>query len=161
MTILRVTRREFVAALGSAAAWPLVARAQQPTMPVIGFIDMRSTNSYEPFVRGLSEIGFADHLNVFIDHREADRVDQLPAIGTDLGRSKVAVICGPIDTIIVAKAVTSTIPMVFIGGSDPVALGLVASFNHPGGNVTGVLLRAGNLPSKQLQIIQELIPNAT
>jgi putative tryptophan/tyrosine transport system substrate-binding protein len=154
-------RREFIAGIAGAAAWPVVARGQQPTMPVVGFIDMRATNAYEPFIRGLSETGFTDHLNVFIDHREADRVDQLPAIGADLGRSKVAVICGPVDTIIVAKAVTNTIPMVFIGGSDPVALGLVASFNRPGGNVTGVLLRAGNLPSKQLQIIQEFIPNAT
>src|ERR1700746_3725184 len=96
-------RREFIVGLGGAAAWPVVARAQQPAMPVIGLIDMRSTNSYEPFARGLSETGFVDHRNVFIDHREADNVDQLPAIGADLGRSKAAVICGPVDTITAIK----------------------------------------------------------
>jgi putative ABC transport system substrate-binding protein len=158
MPVGGTTRRAFIAAIVGASAWPLVARAQQASVPVVGFIDMHSTNSYEPFVRGLSEIGYFDHSNVFIDHREADHVDQLPAIGADLARSKVAVICGPVDTIIAIKTVTTT---VFIGGSDPVALGLVASFNRPGGNVTGVLLRAGNLPSKQLQIIQEFIPTAT
>jgi putative ABC transport system substrate-binding protein len=79
-------RREFIAGVGSAAAWPLMARGQQAAMPVVGFIDMRSTNSYEPFVRGLSEIGYLDRVNVFIDHREADHVDQLPAIGAELSK---------------------------------------------------------------------------
>jgi putative tryptophan/tyrosine transport system substrate-binding protein len=151
-----------VASFGSAAAWPVVARAQQTSTPVVGFIDMRrpttARDDYEPFVRDLSETGFVDHRNVLIDHREADHVDQLPAIGAELGRSNVAVICGPLDTIIAAKAVTSTIPMVFVGGADPVAAGLVASFNRPGGHVTGVRLYAGNLPSKQLQIVRGAYP---
>jgi putative ABC transport system substrate-binding protein len=154
-------RREFIAGLGGAAAWPLVARGQQPSVPVVGFIDMRYNGYSEPFALGLSETGYVDHRNVFIDLHQADHVDQLPAIGAELGRSNVAVICGPFDTIKAAKAVTRTIPMVFIGGADPVATGLVASFNRPGGNVTGVRLYESNLPSKQLQFVRELIPKAT
>jgi putative tryptophan/tyrosine transport system substrate-binding protein len=153
-------RREFIPALGGAVAWPGAARAQQPAMPVVAFIDTRSSTSYEPFVRGLIEVGFIDHSNVLIEHREADHVDQLPAIGVDLVQSKVAVICGPTNAIIAAKAVTSTVPMVFIGGTDPVAVGLVASFNRPGGNITGVRLIAGELPSKQIEVLHELVPGA-
>jgi putative ABC transport system substrate-binding protein len=157
---MAMRRREFIAAIGGAAAWPVAARAQQPAMPVVAFIDTRSSSSYEPFVRGLIEVGFTDHTNVLIEHREADRVDQLPAIGVDLVQSKVAIICGPTNAIIAAKAVTSTVPMVFIGGTDPVAVGLVASFNRPGGNVTGVRLIAGELPSKQIELLHELVPGA-
>ena len=153
-------RREFMTLLGSAAAWPLVARAQQPPLPVVGFIDVRSV-PYEGFVQGLSEVGFVDHRNVLIDHRQASEVDQLPAIAIELVRNKVAAISAATPAIIAAKAVTSTIPMVFIGASDPIAIGLVSSFNRPGGNVTGVLLVAGDLPSKQIELVHELIPRAT
>jgi putative tryptophan/tyrosine transport system substrate-binding protein len=155
-----VRRRTFIAALGGAAAWPPVARAQQPPLPVVGFIDVRSV-PYEAFVQGLSEVGFVDHRNVLIDHRQASEVDQLPAIAIELVRNKVAAISAATPAIIAAKAVTSTIPMVFIGASDPIAIGLVSSFNRPGGNVTGVLLVAGDLPSKQIELVHELIPRAT
>ena len=152
-------RRAFIAGLGSAAAWPLVARGQQPTMPVVGFVDMRSS-SYEPFVQGLSEVGFVNHRNVVIDHREASEPDQLPGMAVELARNKVSVVVATPNALMAAKAVTSAIPMVFIGASDPVALGLVASFNRPGGNVTGVRLVAGDLPSKQIELIHDLIPEA-
>jgi len=163
MTILRVTRREVVATLsGAVTAWPLVVRAQkQPTAPVIGFIDTHSSGSYDPFVQGLSEVGFVDHRNVIIDHDEASDTDQFSAIGVALVRRNVAVICGPVNAIIAAKAATTTLPMVFIGSADPVAAGLVVSFNRPGGNVTGVRLIAGNLASKQLEIFHELMPAVT
>jgi putative ABC transport system substrate-binding protein len=158
-------RREFIAGFGSAAAWPVVARGQQRSMPIVGFADLRAPNRavdyYSAFVRGLSEAGFADQRNVIIDRREAADTDQFPAIGVALVQSNVAVICGPVNAIIAAKAVTSTVPMVFIGGTDPVAAGLVASFNRPGGNVTGVRLIAGDLPSKQLALLHELVPAAT
>jgi putative ABC transport system substrate-binding protein len=154
-------RREFIAVLGGAAAWPLVARAQQQAMPVVGLIGMQSTNVYEPFARGLSDVGYVDHRNVLIDYRVASEVAQLPGIGIELVRNKVTVISASTPAIIAAKAVTSTIPMVFIGAPDPVAVGLVASFNHPGGNVTGVRLVAGDLPSKQMELIHELMPQAT
>jgi putative tryptophan/tyrosine transport system substrate-binding protein len=121
-------RRGFIAALGSAAAWPVVARAQQNALPVIAYISVRAVsrsdalrNFYQLFVQGLSETGFVDHRNVIIDHREAADVGQIPAIGADLVRNTVAVIYGPTSAIIAAKAVTSTIPMVFVGATDPVA----------------------------------------
>jgi putative tryptophan/tyrosine transport system substrate-binding protein len=154
-------RRDFIGALGGAAAWPLVARAQQAAIPVVGLIGMRSTDVYEPFGRGLSEVGFVDRRNVLIDYRAAFEVAQLPAFAIELVRNKVAVISAPTPAIIAAQAVTGTIPMVFIGAPDPVAVGLVASFNRPGGNVTGVRLVAGDLPSKQIELIHELLPQAT
>jgi putative ABC transport system substrate-binding protein len=154
-----VRRRTFIAALGGAAAWPLVARGQQP-IPVVGLIGIRSTKVYEPFKRGLSEVGFDDHSNVFIDYREPSNVDQLPPIAIEMVRNKVAAISAAMPAIIAAKAVTSTIPM-FVGATDPVAVGLVAGFNHPGGNVTGVRLVAGDLPSKQIELIHEFLPQAT
>jgi putative ABC transport system substrate-binding protein len=97
-------RRAFLAALGGAAAWPVVARGQQPAMPVVGLIGMRSTNVYEPFKRGLSEIGFDDHRNVFIDYREASNVDQLPSIAIEMVGNKVAAISAATPAIIAAKA---------------------------------------------------------
>ncbi len=154
-------RRAFIAALGGAAAWPMVARAQQPTMPVVGLIGMRSTHGYEPFEQGLREVGFVDHRNVLIDYREASEVAQLPTIAMELVQAKVAVISGPTPAILAAKAVTSTIPMVFVGAPDPVALGLVTSFNRPGGNVTGVRLVAGDLPSKEIELIHDVLPQGT
>jgi putative ABC transport system substrate-binding protein len=153
-------RRAFIAGLGGAAAWPRVARAQQTAMPVVGFIDV-GPSPYKPwFYHGLNELGFVDHRNVIIDYRKVSEVDQLPAIAVEMARSNVAVICGPVNAIIAAKAVTSTVPMVFIGGTDPVALGLVASFNRPGGNVTGARVSAGELPSKQVELLHELLLTA-
>src|SRR5262245_53248270 len=134
-----MNRRAFIAGLGSAAAWPVVARGQQAAMPVVGFIDMRpAPEDYGSFVRGLSEAGLADHKNIIIDRREAADAEQLSAIAADFARSNAAVICGPVNAIVAAKAVNSSIPLVFIGGADPIAAGLVQSFNRPGGNVTGV-----------------------
>jgi len=95
----------------------MVAMAQKPTMPMVGFIETRSSGSYDPFVKGLSEAGFVDHRNVIISHREASNVDQLPAMALELVRDQAAVICGPTNAIIAARAVTTTVPMVFIGGT--------------------------------------------
>jgi putative ABC transport system substrate-binding protein len=155
-----MNRRTFIVGLGGAAACPMVARGQQPAMPVVGLIGMTS-NDNEPFGQGLREVGFEDHRNVFIDYREASNVEQLPAIAIEMVRKKVAAISASTPAIIAAKAVTSTTPMVFVGAPDPVAVGLVASFNHPGGNVTGVRLVAGDLPSKQIELVHELLPEAT
>jgi putative tryptophan/tyrosine transport system substrate-binding protein len=152
-------RRTFIAGLGGAAAWPLVARAQQPAMPVIGFIGMRTaTEGYGSFVQGLSETGFVDHQNVTINYRAAKDADELSAIAVDLTRK--AVICGPANAIAAAKTATDAIPMVFIGAADPIAAGLVLSFNRLGGNVTGVRLNAGELPEKSLELLHELVPTA-
>jgi putative ABC transport system substrate-binding protein len=154
-------RREFLAALGcAAAAWPMVARAQQPALPVVGFVGMRTTTEgYGSFVRGLNETGFVDHQNVALDFRLAQDAE-LPAMAVDLTRNKVAVICGPANAIAAAKAATDVIPMVFIGGTDPIAAGLVLSFNRPGGNVTGVRLNAGELPEKSVELLHELLPTS-
>jgi putative tryptophan/tyrosine transport system substrate-binding protein len=152
-------RREFIAGLGGAVAWPVVGRAQQ--VPVIGFIDMRPSAYAPSFYQGLNELGFVDHRNVMIDYREVSEVGQLSVIAVEMARNKVAVVTGPTNAIIAAKAVTSTVPMIFIGSTDPVATGLVASFNRPGGNVTGVRLTAGDLPAKQIQFLRELMPTAT
>jgi len=161
MQVGQKNRRAFIAALGSAAAWPMVARAQQPAFPVVGFIAMRTaTEGYGSFVRGLSETGFVDHQNVTINYRAAKDADELSAIAVDLTRNKVAVICGPANAIAAAKTATDAIPMVFIGAADPIAAGLVLSFNRPGGNVTGVRLNAGELPEKSLELLHELLPTA-
>jgi putative ABC transport system substrate-binding protein len=154
-------RRTFIAGLGGAAAWPVVARTQQTTMPVVGYVDVRPSAYKLSFYQGLNELGFIDHRNVMIDYREVSEIGQLPAIAVEMVRNKVAVISSATPAIIAAKAVTSTIPMVFIGAPDPVAVGLVAGFNHPGGNVTGVRLVAGDLPSKQIELVHELLPDAT
>jgi putative ABC transport system substrate-binding protein len=156
-----MNRRAFIAGLGSAAMWPLVARAQMP-LPVVGFIDMRTApEDYQSFLRGLSEAGFVDHRNVVVDRREAADPTQISTLSVDLVQTKAAVICGPYPAIIAARAVSSTIPMVFIGTTDPVQAGLVGSYSHPGRNVTGVRLSAGELPSKQFELAHELVPTAT
>ena len=161
-------RREFIAALGGTAAWPLVAWAQQLSVPVVAWIDLRSAvrNSelqkfQASFIQGLQDMGFVDHRNVIIYHYSATDLDQLPDIAANLVRKKVSLIVGPTNTIQIAKAATSTIPMVFIGAVDPVAAGLVDSFNKPGGNVTGVRIVAGDLPSNQVELIHALVPEAT
>ena len=164
---MTLSRRDFVTLLGSAAAWPLAARAQQPGLPVIGFLSAGTpserTNALPGFVKGLSEMGSVEGRNVAIEFRWAqnDR-RRLPDLAADLVRRRVAVIAavGGISAL-AAKAMTSTIPIVFVSASDPVEQGLVASLNRPGGNLTGFSLLFGEVERKQLGLIHELLPRAT
>jgi ABC-type uncharacterized transport system substrate-binding protein len=160
-------RREFITLLGGAAVWPVVARAQQRQMPVIGFLGSASPDSYPDRVRwfrqGLSETGFVEGRDVAIEFRFAElQNDRLPALAADLVRRQVKVIAGVDSTegVRVAKAATTTIPIVFSIGGDPVKNGLVASLNRPGGNVTGVSLLANDLGPKRLGLLRDLLPNA-
>lgn len=160
-------RRTFIAGIGSAAAWPMVARAQQPRMPVVGRIYTGAASEPDrnrpAWVRGLNETGFFVDHNVLIENRTTDgQIDRVPALVADLVKGKVDLIFGNPNVAIAAKAATSTIPIVFAASSDPVAIGLVASFNHPGGNVTGVRLRAGAETTAELvELVHELLPTTT
>ena len=159
-------RREFISLVGGAAVMPLTVRAQQPAMPVIGFL--RSTSLVEfahlvdAFRQGLKETGFVEGQNVAIEFRSTeDRNDRLPALVADLVRRPVNVIVGNSLSSTAAKAATTTIPIVFAAGSDPVKDGLVASLNRPGGNVTGVHFFGAVLGAKRLELLRLLMPKAT
>jgi putative ABC transport system substrate-binding protein len=161
-------RREFITLLGGAAAWPVTARAQQPAMPVIGVLNATSPTGAAEFLsgvrHGLAETGFVEGRNLAIESRFADnQYDQLPALATELVRRNVAVIVGnPATATVAAKAATTTIPIVFIIGGDPVEqLGLVNSYSRPGGNITGVTSFTAELWSKRLGLMRELAPAAT
>ena len=159
-------RRTFITGLGSTVAWPLAARAQQPALPVIGFLGTQCADDYKllilRFVQGLKEAGYVEDQNVSIEYRyAANQMDRLPGHVADLVRRRVAVIVtSATAATLEAKSATTTIPIVFGTAGDPVALGLVASLNRPGANLTGIASLGAELQPKQLQLLHELIPNA-
>ncbi len=156
-------RRDFITLLGGAATWPLRARAQQPAMPVIGSLRSTSLAASTPMIagfrQGLTAAGFNDGQNVAIEYRYADnQLERLPGLVAELIRLPVAVIVANLPSALAAKAATTTVPIVFATGSDPVVDGLVTSLNRPGGNLTGVSFVSGLLGAKRLEMLRQLVP---
>jgi putative tryptophan/tyrosine transport system substrate-binding protein len=161
-------RREFLSVLAVAASWPLAARAQQPAIPVIGFLHQGSPDQnierLATFRKGLGQAGFVEGQNITIEFRWADgQVDRLPALAADLVQRQVALMATPFstDAALAAKAATKAIPVVFVSSADPVQIGLVASLNRPGGNITGVTTLNTELAPKRLELLRNLVPNAS
>ena len=164
---IHIGRRQFIVTVSSAAAWPLVARAQQPAMPVIGFLNSETSTGYAPmaaaFRQGLSEMGFVEGRNVTIEYRWAEgHSDRLSTLAADLLRHQVALIAtAGVSSSLAAKSATTTTPIVFSVAIDPVAGGLVTSLSRPGGNVTGVANLGVELVQKQVEMLHEVVPTAS
>ena len=159
-------RREFLSVLGSAAAWPLAARAQQPAMPVVGLFHVGSSDRFghlvTAFRRGLAEVDLVEGRNVAIEYGWGEgQLDRLPALAADLMRRQVSVIAGNYIATAAARRIAPTLPIVFVTGDDPVKLGFVESLNRPGGNTTGVYIFTAELEAKRLGLLRDLVPQAT